>query len=63
MSLRQASQAPLLLKVNPKYLPSPYKKTVVEPDKKALREALKQGDQSVEQFCELGIRSTYLSIR
>ena len=63
LGVRQASQAPLVVKGNINDLPDEFKKVLIEPDKKALRDAIKSEVEGIEQYAELGERSSYLSIR
>ena len=63
VGLRKASQAPLHLKGSVEELPDEFKKVIVEPDKKALRDAIKSSVEGIDQYAELGDRSSYLSIR
>ena len=63
LGVRQASQAPLVVKGNINDLPDEFKKVTIEPDKKALRDAIKSSVEGIEQYAELGERSSYLSIR
>ncbi len=63
LGVRQASQAPLTVKGSLNDLPDEFKKVTIEPDKKALRDAIKSEVEGVEQYAELGERSSYLSIR
>ncbi|MFY7883522.1 MAG: siphovirus Gp157 family protein [Dolichospermum sp.] len=63
VSLRQASQAPLIVKCDAKLLPEEYQRVTVEPDKTAIKEAIKNGNKDVIKFAEYGAKSSYLSIR
>ena len=63
LGVRQASQAPLVVKGSVNDLPDEFKKITIEPDKTALRNAIKSFVEGVEQYASLGERSTYLSIR
>ena len=63
IGVRKASQAPLVVKGSIDDLPDEFKKVTIEPDKKALRDAIKSEVEGVEQYAELGERSSYLSIR
>lgn len=63
LGVRKASQAPLVVKGSINDLPDEFKKVTIEPDKKALRDAIKSKLEGVEQYAELGERSSYLSIR
>lgn len=63
VSLRQASQAPLIIKCYPETLPDQFKRIRVEADKTAIKEAIKNGDENVKKFAEYGKKSTFLSIR
>ncbi|MGB3532135.1 MAG: siphovirus Gp157 family protein [Microcoleaceae cyanobacterium] len=63
IGVRKASQAPLRLKGSVEALPDEFKKVLIEPDKKALRDAIKSEVEGIEQYAELGEKSSYLSIR
>ncbi|MFY7804869.1 MAG: siphovirus Gp157 family protein [Limnoraphis robusta] len=63
ISIRQASQAPLIIKCDAQILPEQYRKVTITPDKIAIKDAIKRGDKDVVKFAEYGEKSTYLSIR
>lgn len=65
VTVRQASIAPLCLfeEDATKYPEKYVKRVIVELDKKALREAIKQEDKEALKFGKLGEKSTYLSIK
>lgn len=63
VSIRQASQAPLIIKCDPKVLPEKWQRITIDADKTAIKEAIKNGDKDVTKFAEYGEKSTYLSIR
>ena len=63
LSIRQASQAPLIVKCDAKLLPEQFQRVTVDADKTAIKEAIKNGDKDVTKFAEYGEKSTYLSIR
>lgn len=64
LSVRKASTAPLKLLVeDAKQYPEQYQRVTVEVDKKALREAVKNGDNEAIKFAEFGEKSTYLMIK
>lgn len=64
LSVRTASIPPLRLLVeDPNKYPKKYIRVEVELDKKALREAVKNGDEEAKMFAEFGEKSTYLSIK
>ena len=64
ISIRKASVAPLhLLIEDAKSYPQQYQKVTIEVDKKALKEAVINGDAEALKYAELGEKSTYLSIK
>jgi hypothetical protein len=64
ISVRKASTAPLRLLVEDAHkYPQQYQKITVEVDKKALKEAVQNGEPSALKYAELGEKSTYLSIK
>jgi hypothetical protein len=63
IGVRKASQAPIILKQELKDFPVEFLKIDVQPDKKALRDAIKSEVEGIEQYAEFGERSSYLSIR
>ena len=63
VSVRLASQPPIVIKQPLSEFPAEYLKVTVEPDKKALRDELKSGNEAVKDLAEFGEKSTYLSIR
>ena len=64
VSVRKASVPPLnLLEENATKYPEQYQKVTVEVDRKALKEAIKEGDEEALKYGKLGENSTYLSIK
>ncbi len=64
ISIRKASVAPLhLLREDAKSYPQQYQKVTIEVDKKALKEAVINGDNEALKYAELGEKSSYLSIK
>jgi hypothetical protein len=64
LSVRKASVAPLhLLREDAKSYPQQYQKVTIEVDKKALKEAVINGDEEALKSAELGEKSTYLFIK
>ena len=63
VGVRKASQPPIKLKQELKDFPVEFLKIDVQPDKKALRDGLKAGDQAAQHYAEFGEKSSYLSIR
>ncbi len=64
LSIRKASQAPLILNFEEanKY-PKKYQKVTVEVDKKQLKEDIKNGDSEAVKYGKLGEKSAYISIK
>ncbi|MBF2057569.1 MAG: siphovirus Gp157 family protein [Cyanobacterium sp. T60_A2020_053] len=64
VTVRQASVPPLnLFEEDATKYPKQYQKVTVEVDRKALKEAIKQGDEEAIKYGKLGEKSTYLSIK
>lgn len=64
VTVRKASVPPLnLLEEDATKYPKQYQKVIVEVDRKALKEAIKEGDPEALQYGQLGEKSTYLNIR
>ncbi|BAQ63951.1 siphovirus Gp157 family protein [Geminocystis sp. NIES-3709] len=64
LSVKTASIAPFKLLIeDAKKYPQQYQRVTVEVDKKALKEAVKNGDTEALKYAEFGEKSTYLSIK
>lgn len=64
VTVRKASVPPLnLLEEDATKYPKQYQKVTVEVDRRALKLAIKEGDEEALKFGKLGEKSTYLNIR
>ncbi len=57
------SQKCISIREDAKSYPQQYQKVTIEVDKKALKEAVINGDAEALKYAELGEKSTYLSIK